>query len=1088
MPAHKKAPKELAKQLHADAKEFVPSSATAAAWKPNNEAPKSAVAAASSESSMSGKTPLVKNGASSDKSASAKLASADVVKYGAKAPPAKNGVNSGKTAAAKPSAVESLKQAPQAPPAKTGENSDKPPVSVHSAAEAAKQAPKTPTPSAWGSKPSEAIKMAGPIRPQQKPEVQKQHQNHAPSEATKKAGPNKPQHKPEVQQRQQQPNAGRGGRDGGRDKATKKAGPNKPQHKPEVQQRQQQPNAGRGGRDGGRDSGRQASDRSDKKHEQGGGVAPPGNSWARAAAKGGGKKDAEGQRGRQSKPRGGTASSGEHGGDENNPPASSWARAAAKPGAGRGKEEDDHRGRQSQSGGGVISGGEQGGDENNPNWSRAKAVPLDLLRPGEGKSDAEKAVKRIDVDGLLEMRLKYVSPPSSWEGDDATKPPAACLWDSPSRISDIEEASTAPRIGGDVSLREKSKRGGGQGGKSNPNDTAPPLEECKPLDVNDETRWKAKVMDGGKEAQAEEADGKDEILRKAMLILNKLSMTKFDKLSDEFISCGIGRDIECLTGAVGLIVNYAQEQQHFSSMYARLCLKLANTPMEGIDDGAKKGKKFKKILLERCQTEFETDTSTKIKEATRGMTDTEEIEYHSNLIKKHYLGHMRFIGELYKGELISIKIMIRCLPALLKGENEESSDDIDEEKIACFTKLMTVIGSSLELQSEAMKVDGKADVADSLADCWKTVEIMARENKKDGPTVSNRIKFMLQDLLEMKENGWVTRRKEETAKTLSQIHKEVANEERAAARRIPSSGSIRGVSKGSMRRGASSGDVRVIDKTQDKPQVDEDGFVSVAAFKGRSVSMTALQRSQSEGFQKYTTRGSTVLSTPEGHASQGKFSVLNTSDSRRKSKNESSDKAEVIKPEITYPSVNVCGTKAKLILKEYLAGGDTDDAVLSIHELVGAGSEGSFERGTEVVKSAVLSVLEMRQEDVDKFLVVFLRCAKEEKIEREAFVSGLNDPLEYLSDVAIDAPLAIPHLASIVAELVKADVVPFDFLLNSPDYFRTDQNAANFGAKIMKKIGGEAFLSDDYTVVIEKLMTDDDRRKYSSAIDLIAEA
>jgi translation initiation factor 4G len=376
-----------------------------------------------------------------------------------------------------------------------------------------------------------------------------------------------------------------------------------------------------------------------------------------------------------------------------------------------------------------------------------------LLRPGEGNSNAEKAVKRIDVDDLLEMRLNYIAPPSSWEGDDATKPPAACLWDSPTRLSDIKEASNAPRIGGDVSLREKSKRIGGQGGKSNPNDTAPPLEECKPLDVNDETRWKAKVMDGGKEVQAEEAEGKDEILRKAMLILNKLSLTKFDKLSDEFISCGIGRDIECLTGAVGLIVTYAQEQQHFSSMYASLCLKLANTPMEGIDDGLKKGKKFKKILLERCQTEFETDTSTKIKEATKGIADADAIEYHSNLIKKHYLGHMRFIGELYKGELISIKIMLMCLPALLMRDNEESSDDIDEEKVVCFTKLMTVIGSSLELQSEAMKADGKADAADSLADCWKKVATMARESKKDGPKVSKRIKFMLQDLLEMKENG-----------------------------------------------------------------------------------------------------------------------------------------------------------------------------------------------------------------------------------------------------------------------------------------------------------------------------------------------
>ncbi len=312
----------------------------------------------------------------------------------------------------------------------------------------------------------------------------------------------------------------------------------------------------------------------------------------------------------------------------------------------------------------------------------------------------------------------------------------------------------------------------------------------------------------------------------------------------------------------------------------------------------------------------------------------------------------------------------------------------------------------------------------------------------------------------------------------------MANEERAAARRIPSSGSIRNI-----RRGASSGDVRVIDKAQDKQQVDEDGFKPAPGLKGRSASLTALQRSLSEEYQKYVTRGSTVLSTPEGHPSQGKFSALNKSDSRRKIKKESSDNlVEDSKPKITYPSPDECGAKAKLIIKEYLVSGDIDDAVLSIHELVGAGSEGSFKRGTEVVKSAVLLVLEMRQDDVNKFLGVLLRCAKEKKIEGEVFVTGLNDPLEFLSDIVIDAPLASSHLASIVAELVKAEVVPFDFLLNTPDYFRTDHNAAVFGAKVMKKIGGAATSSEDYTGVIEKLMTDDDRRKYSSAADLIVQA
>merc|ERR1712194_28952 len=182
---------------------------------------------------------------------------------------------------------------------------------------------------------------------------------------------------------------------------------------------------------------------------------------------------------------------------------------------------------------------------------------------------------------------------------------------------------------------------------NNPHDTAPALEDCKPLEVNNETRWKAKIMDGKDTAEsAEDVESAEEVLKKATPILNKLTLTKFDKLSDEFINCGIGRDVECLTAAVGLIVKYAHEQQHFSSMYAGLCLKLANTPMEGIDKGPKKGKKFKKILLTRCQTEFETDIPTKIKAATEGITDKEVIEYHAVLIKKHYLGHMRFIGEL----------------------------------------------------------------------------------------------------------------------------------------------------------------------------------------------------------------------------------------------------------------------------------------------------------------------------------------------------------------------------------------------------------------------------------------------------------
>lgn len=305
--------------------------------------------------------------------------------------------------------------------------------------------------------------------------------------------------------------------------------------------------------------------------------------------------------------------------------------------------------------------------------------------------------------------------------------------------------------------------------------------------------------------------------------------------------------------------------------------------------------------------------------------------------------------------------------------------------------------------------------------------------------------------------GWVTRRKEETAKTLDQIHEEVAKEERTALiKRASSSGRSVG-----LRRGVSTGDVRIRAE-----QVDNDGFVSVAVSKGRSVSYT-LPRSQSDGFQKYATRGSIVKSTTASTTSLAGIS-------------------EEDRPKISYPSPDECGNKAKTILKEFFINGETLDAVLSLQEIVGAGNAGSLERGVEVIKNSVLLVLEMRREDVDKFLEVCLRCVQEKSIESESIILGLNDPLEFLSDIAIDAPLAIQHLVIIVAKLVKTDIIPFDFLLNSPDYFRTDGNAANFAVQVIRTIGNEAASSEVYTGVIEKLMTDGDREMHSSVINLIA--
>ena len=173
-------------------------------------------------------------------------------------------------------------------------------------------------------------------------------------------------------------------------------------------------------------------------------------------------------------------------------------------------------------------------------------------------------------------------------------------------------------------------------------------------------------------------DDPDTILRKANLILNKLSVTNFEKLSDEFMSVGLDASDDLLNRGVDLIVLKAQMEEHFCFMYADLCRKITdmwtseddkNAVTTGGDDDAGEapttdptspptttittevksiGYKFRILLLERCRIEFEVDrTQQLIDIQTNSSYSNEEKLEKEILLKKRFTGHMRFIGKIY---------------------------------------------------------------------------------------------------------------------------------------------------------------------------------------------------------------------------------------------------------------------------------------------------------------------------------------------------------------------------------------------------------------------------------------------------------
>lgn len=409
-------------------------------------------------------------------------------------------------------------------------------------------------------------------------------------------------------------------------------------------------------------------------------------------------------------------------------------RSSAKTARGGGRGGSSGRGSGRGGGGSDTGGGRHGGRSGakpdggkKEKTHRVSFKPLEeialLNRRGLGSSEQQKAVQRLSMDKFLSCRMQFLSEPTS--PDVHWQPHEHCHWTDTSRLSDIQAEMDA-------------------------------LWNYEPLQVNDETRWKAKVMRD--ENGPQEGDSEEERLRKAFAILNKLSWTTMDRLTVQFLEAlGLGAESsvvltkETVRQVILMIVDKAMLEPHFAELYARFSAKITSVH-----------KVFRKTLLGICQELFEeTD---KEPELPPDM-DPLEREFELNKSRQKSIGLMSFIGQLYQMSIIKGHIMIECLQRLMVVD--------DEERLECFAKLMTTIGNRLHDEEDEPE----------MKEIWGKVYSMAgKSSDPRGPKApSTRIKFLLQDLIELKNNDWVLRRKEEKAKTIAQIHKEVAEEEQKAA-------------------------------------------------------------------------------------------------------------------------------------------------------------------------------------------------------------------------------------------------------------------------------------------------------------------
>ena len=115
---------------------------------------------------------------------------------------------------------------------------------------------------------------------------------------------------------------------------------------------------------------------------------------------------------------------------------------------------------------------------------------------------------------------------------------------------------------------------------------------------------------------------------------------------------------------------------------------------------------------------------------------------------------MRFIGELYKKDLISAgTIKESCLDRLIQSSVEE--------ELTCMCKLFQTIGAKLENYYAEKSKKKKSKLKSIFPDYFDQIQALA----KDHP--SSRVRFMLYDLVEMRNNNWTARREGEKMVSLN---------------------------------------------------------------------------------------------------------------------------------------------------------------------------------------------------------------------------------------------------------------------------------------------------------------------------------
>lgn len=270
------------------------------------------------------------------------------------------------------------------------------------------------------------------------------------------------------------------------------------------------------------------------------------------------------------------------------------------------------------------------------------------------------------------------------------------------------------------------------------------------------------------------ANREEALSREVRALLNKICPENKAKIIRKLGEIQVDNSEE-LEIVIGIIFHKVTDDPHHCETYADMVRNMSEIYNEKtFPQEDNQTLDFRRMLVNQCQNKFEDLlNNTDMLAVKPDEMEQEEYDEHVTRQKRCAMATMKFIGYLYLRKLIAAAVIRTVVKELLNG-TQENPDSPPELQVEYALELIQTTGHEFDKTEK-----DKAHLQVFFGRLNDLKKVKRPDTGK--PCLSKRLQFSIQDLVDMRNNGWAKNKHKEVAKTKAEVAEEQDRDEAAEA-------------------------------------------------------------------------------------------------------------------------------------------------------------------------------------------------------------------------------------------------------------------------------------------------------------------